>query len=123
MVEIGATAHISFTVDEPATAATLGSGDMMVLGTPKVVALCEEAAVAVVAGSLDVGSTTVGSRISVDHLAPTPVGGIVIATASVVGVKGRRIDFKVVVTEGESTVARGTHTRFIVDRERFLGSL
>lgn len=123
MVEIGATAQIVFTADALTTAVALGSGDMQVLGTPKIVALCEEAAVAAIAGSLAEGSTTVGTHISIDHLAPTAVGQAVTAAAVVVGVDGSRLDFEVSATEGELVVARGNHTRFIVDRERFLGGL
>jgi fluoroacetyl-CoA thioesterase len=123
MIEIGASADISFDTDESATAVALGSGDMRVLGTPKVVALCEEAAVAAVAGCLDRGLTTVGSHISLDHLAPTAIGGSVTASASVVSVKGEKLMFEVSVVEGDVVVAKGTHARFIVDRERFLTRL
>jgi fluoroacetyl-CoA thioesterase len=123
MIEIGASANISFDADESATAIALGSGDMRVLGTPKVVALCEEAAVAAVAGDLDRGFTTVGSHISLDHLAPTAIGSSVIASASVVSVEGQKLMFEVSVADGDIVVAKGTHTRFIVDRERFLARL
>ena len=120
MVEPGNTASITFRTDEAATAAILGSGDLPVLGTPKVVALVEQAAVAVIAGHLETGSTSVGTHVSLDHLAPTPIGGTVVATATVVAVEGPKITFEVAVAEEEKIVARGTHTRFIVDRHRFM---
>ena len=123
MVDVGATASIGFTTDTATTAAALGSGDLDVLGTPKVVALCEEAAVVAVAGSLDAGSTTVGTAISISHRAPTAVGQSVVATAVVTAVGGRKLEFAVSVVEGHRTVADGTHTRVIVDRERFLGRI
>jgi len=123
MLEIGATADINFTADALATATALGSGDMPILGTPKVVALCEEAAVKSVANFLDEGSTTVGTHISIDHVAPTPVGSSVVATAVVIAVDGRTIEFEVSVSELDLIVARGTHTRVIVARERFLERL
>jgi predicted thioesterase len=123
MVDVGATADIRFTANEAATAAALGSGDMAVLGTPKVVALCEEAAVAAVAGSLDDGSTTVGTAISINHRSPTAVGRTVVATAAVTSVDRRKLEFAVSVADGDLTVADGSHTRVIVDRERFLGRL
>jgi predicted thioesterase len=123
MIEVGATGDISFVVDEFATAVALGSGDVPVLGTPKVVALCEEAAVAAIAGSLDEGITTVGTNIALDHLAATAVGRSVVASAVVVAVDRRRLEFEVSVSEGDRVVARGTHTRFIVDRNRFLEDL
>jgi predicted thioesterase len=123
MVESGNTASISFTVNRKATAVALGSGDLPVLGTPKVVALVEEAAVAVLEGRLPPASTSVGTQVSVEHLAPTLVGGKVIATATVTVVDGRQVTFEATVTEGPKPVARGTHTRFIVDRERFMGAI
>jgi len=63
------------------TARSLRSGDVEVLGTPRLVALLEEATVDAVDGCLDAGSTTVGMRVQVDHLQPTPVGAEVIAEA------------------------------------------
>jgi predicted thioesterase len=123
MIHVGATGDISFVVDEFTTAVALGSGDVPVLGTPKVVALCEEAAVAALAGSLDEGTTTVGTNIALDHLAATAVGRSVVASAVVVAVDRRRLEFEVSVSEGDRVVARGTHTRFIVDRNRFLEDL
>lgn len=123
MIDVGATADIRFVVDDSATAVALGSGDMLVLGTPKVVALCEEAAVAAIADSLDPGVTSVGTNIALDHLAPTALGGSVVASASLVAIDRRRLEFEVSVSEGDRVVAHGTHTRFIVDRGRFLGDL
>lgn len=119
MIEPGASATITFTCDERSTAIALGSGDVAVLGTPKVVALGEEAAVAAIAGSLADGMTTVGTHIAVDHLAPTEVGGTVEATATVTATDRNRIEFTVDVIEAGRTVARGTHTRVIVERSRF----
>ena len=123
MTDVGATADITFVVDGRTTAVALGSGDLLVLGTPKVVALCEEAAVAAIVGSIDAGATTVGTSISLDHLAPTALGGSVVASATLVAVDRRRLEFTVSVSEGDRTVACGTHTRFIVDRQRFLEGL
>ncbi len=119
MVEPGTSASIPFVADDATTAIALGSGDVAVLGTPKVVALIEEAAVAALSGQLEESSTTVGTHISVDHLAPTAVGATVVATATVTAAEGRTISFTATVTESDKVVARGTHTRAIVDRSRF----
>ena len=119
-MDIGTTGVVRFTCDPSSTAMALGSGDVPVLGTPKVVALAEEAAVAALADTLDQGRTSVGTAIHLDHLAPTRVGSTVEATASVVSVHGRTVDFTVLVVEGSTVVATGSHTRVIVDRERFL---
>lgn len=123
MIEPGNTAVIEFTTDEEATAVALGSGDLPVLGTPKVVALVEEAAVAALVGLVTDAETTVGSHIDVDHLAPTAIGGTVIVTATVVAVTGRRVDFEATVTENGKLVARAAHVRYVVNRKSFMDSL
>lgn len=119
MISEGASASISLTVTDADTATALGSGDVAVLGTPRVVALCEEAAVAALAGSLPDGATSVGTNVNVDHLAATRVGGVVTANAVVDAVDGREITFALEVAEGDRVVARGTHTRVVTGRERF----
>ena len=63
------------------TARALGSGDVAVLGTPRVVALVEQAAVEALQGALPAGTTTVGMRVQLDHLRPTAVGVTVVAYA------------------------------------------
>ena len=123
MIEAGNTATIEFTTHEQATAIVLGSGDLPVLGTPKVVALIEEASVAAIDGLIPDTETTVGSHVDIDHLAPTPVGGTVIATATVVAVQGRRVDFEITVTEDDKIVARANHVRYVVNRESFMDTL
>ena len=123
MIEPGTTASITYTTDERSTAIALGSGDLPVLATPKVVALVEEAAVAAIAGLVADTDTTVGSHIDVDHLAPTPIGGTVVATATVVAIKGRRLDFEATVTEGEVLVAKVNHVRYIVSRDSFMNQI
>jgi predicted thioesterase len=120
---VGDAASVIFTVTDDDTAIALGSGDVPVLGTPKVVALCEEAAVAVLKGSLPEGSTSVGTHISLDHMAPTPVGRTVTADASITAVDRQIVEFTVAVSDGEEVVASGHHTRTIVDRDRFVGRL
>jgi predicted thioesterase len=90
-----------------------------VLATPRVVALAEVATLAALAGQLDPGSTSVGTRVELDHLAPSPVGAEVEATAELVEVAGRRLTFTVKVTQDGRVVARGRITRAVVDRARF----
>ncbi|MEN8234128.1 MAG: hotdog domain-containing protein [Actinomycetota bacterium] len=121
-IQVGTTARLGLVVSEADTAIALGSGDVPVLGTPRVVALMEQAAVAALSGSLDEGVTSVGTRVAVDHLAASPVGATVEATAEVVAVDGRAVSFRLMVHEGDRPVAKGTHTRFVVDRQQFLGS-
>jgi fluoroacetyl-CoA thioesterase len=101
------------------TALALGSGDVEALGTPRVVALVEAATVAAVATALDSRSTTVGSRVELDHLAPTPVGAVVRAEAVLAEAAGRRLRFTVTLSQDGRVVARGVVVRVVVDRDRF----
>lgn len=121
--EPGLRGRAVLTVGDADSAIAMGSGDVAVLATPRVVALMEAAAVVAIEGALPVGFTSVGSRIEVDHLAPTAVGAEVVAHAVVTGVEGRSVSFDVTVDEGNSTVARGSHVRVVVDRGRFVSRL
>ncbi|GIG64616.1 thioesterase family protein [Phytomonospora endophytica] len=116
----GQESGVELIVTEADTAQALGSGDVPVLGTPRVVALAEAACVAVTVGRLAPGRTTVGTRVDLAHLAPTPVGGRVWATARVVSAEERRLVFSVRVSDGVAVVAEGTVERVVVDRERFV---
>jgi predicted thioesterase len=118
----GLSATVEREVTEAMTAEALGSGDVPVLGTPAVLTLAEEAAVAALAGRLDEGSTTVGSWVELHHLAPTPVGARVSATATLVAVEGRRLTFDVTVADPAGAVAEVRHTRAMVPREPFLAT-
>ena len=101
------------------TAVAMGSGDVPVLATPRVVAWMEAAAVAAPHGLPD-HLTSVGIHVSVDHSAPTLDGVTVRALAEVRAVDGRTVEFDVRAFDGEKVIAGGTHTRVIVDRDRFL---
>ena len=121
VLEPGLEATVEELVTEAMTAERLGSGDVPVLGTPAVLALVEAAAVGAVAGSLEAGQTTVGSSVDLQHVAPTGIGATVTATAGLVEVEGRRLRFSFEVTDPAGPIARGTHTRVVVERDRFLG--
>lgn len=107
-------------VDDGDTARALGSGSVDVLGTPRLVALMEEATIDAVEGFLDNGSTTVGMRVQVDHLQPTPVGAEVVAEAYLDKIEGRRITFTVTASDSGGLVAAGKVTRVVVDVNRFM---
>jgi predicted thioesterase len=107
-------------VGEEDTARSLRSGPVEVLGTPRLVALLEEATVDAVDGYLDSGSTTVGMRVQVDHLQPTPVGAEVLAEAYLDKIEGRRITFTVTASDSGGLVAAGKVTRVVVDVDRFM---
>ena len=116
----GLRAAFRYTVTEADTAVALGSGQVPVLATPRVLALIEQATVAAVAGALAAGATTVGTRVELDHLAPSPVGAEVEVTAVLEQVAGRRLEFAVRVAGGDRPVARGRIIRVVVDAAGFL---
>lgn len=105
------------------TAIALGSGDVPVLGTPALLALAEGACVQAIAEDLPEGETSVGTWAEIEHLRATRVGQTVCARATLIGHHGRRLEFKVVVEEDGEPVARISHRRVLVDRERFLEKL
>lgn len=105
------------------TAEFIGSGDMAVLATPAMVALMENAAMLAVALHLGEGETTVGTMVSTSHLKASKVGNIIEARAELVAVEGRKLDFKIEAYDGETLIGEGTHTRFVVNREKFLSKL
>ena len=107
-------------VTDADTALAMRSGEVPVLATPRIIALCEEAAVAAVADEVPAGQTTVGMRVQVDHLAPTSVGTQVAAEATLEKVEGRRLTFTVTVSDPCGLVAAGKVTRVVVETERFL---
>ncbi len=122
-LEPGLVGRASVEVGEADSAIALGSGDVPVLGTPRVVALCERATVNAVASHLEPGQTTVGTRVELDHLAPTPTGHLVTADAELTGIDGRSLTFSITVNDGGTEIARAVVQRVIVDRARFLGRL
>lgn len=119
-IATGLSAAVELVVAEADTAPTFRSGSVPVLATPRLVALCEEAAVVAIEGALPEGSTSVGMRVQFDHLAPTMIGAPVKAEATLDKVAGRRLTFTVSATDPRGLIGAGKVTRVIVDVERFL---
>lgn len=123
MLEKGLKYESRVTVLAANTALALGSGDMEVFATPAMVALMENAAMNAVVDCLPEGSTTVGIEISTSHLKASAVGAVVVAEATLEEVDGRRLVFSLKAWDEAGVIGEGKHTRFIVDRERFLSKL
>jgi predicted thioesterase len=118
----GLAARVELTVTDSDTAQAVGSGDVPVLATPRVLALAEAATVAATAIRTPSGLTTVGVRAEVEHLAATPIGRTVGAQARLSKVDGRRLWFEVTVSEGDRVVAEVRIERLLVDRQQFVAS-
>ena len=116
----GLEATLEHRVTDADTALAVGSGSLPVLGTPRLLAWCEEATCAALAPALQEGSTSVGTRIALEHTRPSAVGATVEVTASVVHVDGRLVRFDVAARQGEALVGSGQVTRVVVDAGKFL---
>lgn len=116
----GLAASVALDVSDADTALALRSGEVPVLGTPRLVALCEEATLAAIADQVPDGHTTVGMRVQLDHLAPTPVGDRVKADARLDKIEGRRLTFSVSASDDRGLVAAGKVTRVVVDVAKFM---
>lgn len=119
----GLTYTSSLTVGENDTAVALGSGDMPVLATPRMMALMENAAMLCVAQALPEGCTTVGGHIESSHVCPSKIGAEVTATATLNKVDGKKLFFDVKAEMNGTLLGEGKHLRFIVDRKKFMERL
>ena len=118
---LGRTATREFVVSAQDTAEAVGSGSLPVLGTPVLLAWCEATTCAAL--DLPPGRTSVGTRVSLEHLAPSAVGATVTVAAAVAYADGRLLRFTVEARDGEKLVGTGEVTRVVVDAERFMGRL
>lgn len=116
----GRSGQASLVVGEGDTAVALGSGDVDVLATPRLISLCEEATMRAVNGQFGEGRTSVGVRVQFDHLVPVRVGSQVTAEAVLEKVEGRRLVFTVTATDPAGLVGAGRVTRVVVEVESFL---
>lgn len=119
-VEPGLNARVETVVTDADTAVAMGTGEVRVLSTPRVIALCEEACCRALESALPSGRTTVAGRVQFDHLAPISVGSRVAAEAVLERVEGRRLIFTVSATDASGLVGAGRLTRHVVDFEAFM---
>ena len=115
----GLKGHIETEVTDHDLACALGSGDVTVLGTPRMIALAEAATVQAIASALAEGQTSVGTRVDVRHLAASPKGSNIKAIAELFEVNGKALKFNIAVHDDYGLVADGTVERFVVDRAKF----
>ena len=97
----------------------MGSGTLDVFATPALVALAEKTCWQSVAPALEAGSGTVGTKLELEHTAPTPVGMTVTCHSELVAVEGRKLTFKVTLADEKGPVGGGTHERFVIFEEKF----
>ncbi len=122
MLELGMKHCVETLVTEENTAAKVGSGALMVFGTPYMAALMENAALTLMAATLPEGKGSVGTALNISHSSPTPIGMKVRAEAEVTNISanGKIVDFKVSAYDEAGLIGEGTHQRAIIDNERFM---
>jgi fluoroacetyl-CoA thioesterase len=119
-LSVGLIGEVVLTVEAGMLAGAVGSGGLDVFSTPSLIASMENAARNAVEQSLGDEETTVGVRVDVRHLAPTPVGAEVRVRAELVAIDGRRLTFRVEAFDAFEQIGEGTHERAIVNAQRLL---
>jgi len=116
----GSAASVERVVGERDTSAAAGTSDVQMLATPSIILFAEQAIWAALDGRLEKGTSAVEHRVEISHLAPTPVGAKVRAEAILETIEGRRLVFRISVTDERGLVAAGRFTRVIVSKDKFL---
>lgn len=123
MLKEGLSFSIEKTVCIDDAASKIGSGGLDVFATPYMIALMERAAYNCVQQYLNEGETTVGTEVNIKHLKATAIGKGVKGVAVLTKIDGRKLDFNVDVYEGDEKIGEGTHSRFVVNIDRFMAKL
>ena len=118
-IEPGLSGSAELVVGEEHTAPSIGSGKVRVLATPVMINLIEAAALAAVEHLLPPGYQSLGTHLDVHHIAATPVGMKVVATARVTRVEGRTVGFAVEARDEKDLIGHGTHERVVVNVAKF----
>ena len=116
----GLAATIERVVGDSDTSAAAGTSDVAMLATPSIILFAEQATWAAIEGRLPEGTSAVEHRVEISHLAPTPVGAKVKAEAVLEAVEGRRLVFRISVSDDRGLVAAGRFTRVLVSKQQFL---
>ena len=120
IIHPGMSEEETYLVEEEYSAIHVGSGSLRVLATPWMIAFMERVARKFITGLLPEGYSSVGVRVDVQHLAPSPVGSRVTARAEVVSVEGSKVFFKVEARDEQELIGAGSHQRVVIDEARFL---
>jgi len=119
-LKAGMSARVERIVAEKDTAVAFGSGEVSVFATPMMIGIMENAALQAVDSSLPEGYATVGTHLDVRHLAATPVGMSVYATAELVEIDGKKLKFRIEAFDEQEKIGDGWHGRYIIQTDKFL---
>ena len=119
-LKVGITNEKSTEVTRELTIASISDALPAVYSTPAMIMLMEIAAASGIRHVLPPQHISVGVEVNIRHLAATPVGEQVTATAEVIEVSGNLVRFAVKARDSRQLIGDGTHTRAIVDLNRFI---
>lgn len=122
-IPLNSSSSQSLIVDQEHTAKILGSGQVEVLATPMMIALMESAALVTAQVWLPHDWTTVGTKVNIEHLRPTPLGKRISANATLVKIDGRRLLFQVEARDNNGLIGQGSHERFVIQIEKFMNTV
>lgn len=120
MLKPGMSAVLTCEVNESNSAKAIGSGSLMVFGTPAMIALIEQTAVALLEGNLPEGTTTVGTKLDISHVSATPMGMTAECECTLVEIDRKKLVFDVIVKDNAGIIGNGTHERFMVEADSFM---
>ncbi len=123
ILETGIKGEKSLKVTDEVTAAKVGSGLLPVFATPSMIALCELCASDSVQNYLEEGNCTVGTLVNIKHIAATPLGMTVRCESTLIEIDRKRLVFSLQVFDEKEKIGEGTHERFIVNNEKFMGKV
>lgn len=107
-------------VNDTNSARTIGSGSLPVFGTPAMIALIEQTAVALLEGNLPEGMTTVGTKLDINHVSATPLGMTAQCQCTLTKIDRKKLVFEVEVKDEAGLIGNGIHERFMVEAESFM---
>ena len=120
MLSIGIKHTTQLSVSSEHTAKTIQSGGLEVLATPALIGLMEKCAWQSVFPFMENGCDTVGTEITMKHLAPTPIGGLVKCESELIEINGRELIFKITAYDNNNKIGEAIHKRFIIQIDRFI---
>jgi fluoroacetyl-CoA thioesterase len=120
IIQSGMVEELTLSVEEQHTASHVGSGALRVLATPVMIAWMERASLRLLVNRLPAGQSSVGVRVEISHLAPTPQGFTVRVRSEVVAVEGFKVTFHVEAWDEIDKIGEGLHQRVVIDEARFL---
>lgn len=123
MLHIGIEGHSEIIVKIEDTAASYGSGLIEVFATPAMIGLMESTAQLSIQSFLEVGFITLGTELNIKHLKATPVGMNVRCETKLISIEGKKLVFEVSAFDEVAMIGNGTHSRYIVDAEKFMAKL